>query len=103
VHFTDWKGCRGVVRFPQQLVTLGRSLSPPVPSDPAVVAAVRARPALLVQGMRDTALLPRYTVSAFQLDYPDAPVVRLSDVGHFTPEDAPETVLALLDLFLQST
>ncbi|GAA3680243.1 alpha/beta fold hydrolase [Nonomuraea antimicrobica] len=100
-HFTDREQCRGVIRFPQQIVAPDEP-APPKP-DPAAVAALRAKPALLVQGMRDTALLPRYTVPAFRLGYPTAPVVELADVGHFTPEDAPQTLLALLELFLQSS
>ncbi|NIH86510.1 alpha/beta fold hydrolase [Amycolatopsis granulosa] len=102
-HFTGRAQCRGVIRFPQQLVAPDPDAPAPAPPDPAAVAALRGKPALLVQGMRDTALLPRYTVPAFRLGYPGAPVVELPQAGHFTPEDAPETLLALLDLFLQTT
>jgi haloalkane dehalogenase len=30
-------------------------------------------------------------------------VVEIPDAGHFPTEDAPQTLLALLDLFLQTT
>ncbi|WP_394825596.1 hypothetical protein [Pendulispora albinea] len=51
-------------------------------------------------GEDDTALLPRYVVPAFRLGFPDSPVIELPDAGHFTAEDALETLLALLELFL---
>lgn len=94
--------CRGVIRFPRQLVAPDPADAPPAP-DPAAVAAVRTKPAMLVEGMRDTALIPRYMIAAFSEAYPDAPVIELPDAGHFTPEDAPETLLALLELFLKTT
>jgi cis-3-alkyl-4-acyloxetan-2-one decarboxylase len=53
--------------------------------------------------MRDTALLPKYVIPAFKLSYPDAPVVEIPGAGHFPTEDAPETLLALLELFLQTS
>jgi pimeloyl-ACP methyl ester carboxylesterase len=67
------------------------------------VAAVRVLPAMLAVGMRDTALLPKYVIPAFKLSYPDAPVVEIPGAGHFPTEDAPETLLALLELFLQTS
>ncbi|WP_370266591.1 alpha/beta fold hydrolase [Streptomyces sp. V4I8] len=101
-HFTDRAACQGVLRFPQQLVAPDPDVAPS-PPNPDAVEALRAKPAVLVEGMRDTALLPRYVIPAFQLAYPDAPVIELPDVGHFPSEDAPETLLALLQLFLQTT
>ncbi|MFF3228847.1 alpha/beta fold hydrolase [Nocardia suismassiliense] len=102
-HFTDRAQCRGVIRFPQQLVAPDPDAPTPQPPDAEAVTALRGKPALLVQGMRDTALLPGYTMPAFHLGYPSAPIIELPEAGHFTSEDAPETLLALLALFLQTT
>ncbi|CAM4207355.1 alpha/beta fold hydrolase [Nocardia ninae] len=100
-HFTDRAECRGVIRFPQQIVAAG--MKPPLPEpDPSAAAALRAKPAVLLEGMRDTALLPRYIIPAFRATFPDAPVIELPDAGHFPQEDAPEAVLAALELFLQT-
>ena len=57
---------------------------------------------MVVEGMDDAALIPRHMIPAFRLAYPVAPVIELLGAGHFTPEDAPETLLALLQLFLQT-
>ena len=90
-----------MIKFPRQLVAPepDPALQPP---DPDAVAALRAKPAMLVEGMDDTALIPRHMIPAFRLAYPDAPVIELPKAGHFTPEDAPGTLLALLQLFLQT-
>lgn len=106
-HFTGRADCRGVIRFPQQLVA-PQSITPDPdavypPVDPDAIAAVRAKPAMLVEGMRDTALLPRHMIPAFQATFPHAPVIELPDAGHFTPEDAPETLLALVKAFMKFT
>lgn len=53
--------------------------------------------------MRDTALVPEYVIPSFRPAYPDAPVVEMPSAYHFPAEDAPETLLALLELFLQTT
>src|SRR5690242_12445595 len=61
--------CRGVIKFPQQLVVPepDPALGPP---DPDAVAALRAKPAMPVEGMRDTALIPRHTIPAFPARLP---------------------------------
>ncbi|MFE9579166.1 alpha/beta fold hydrolase [Nocardia sp. NPDC006044] len=101
-HFTDRAECLGAIRFPQQVVAPGPKPSLPEP-DPAAAAAVRAKPAILLEGMQDTALLPRYIIPAFRAAFPDAPVIELPNAGHFPQEDTPDAVLAALELFLQTT
>ncbi|MGV9674122.1 alpha/beta fold hydrolase [Nocardia sp. NPDC003482] len=99
-HFDGPAACRGVIRFPQQVVAPGEP-APPAP-DPDAVAALRAKPAVLVEGMRDTALLPAHIIPAFRLAFPDAPVLELPHAGHFTAEDTPGELLAALELFLHT-
>jgi cis-3-alkyl-4-acyloxetan-2-one decarboxylase len=105
--FTSRDECRGVIRFPQQLVdpqSIPPDPGPVYPQiDPGAIDAVRAKPAILVEGMRDTALLPHHMIPAFAATFPTAPIIELPDAGHFTPEDAPQTLLALLQLFLHTT
>jgi haloalkane dehalogenase len=106
-HFSSRAECRGVIRFPLQLVA-PQSITPDPDAvypaiDPDAIAAVRSKPAMLVEGMRDTALMPHHMIPAFRATFPTAPVIEVPDAGHFTPEDAPETLLALLQLFLHAT
>lgn len=106
----DWGGPIGTgfaLRHPDR-VTRQQLVAPdpadrPAPPDPAAVTALRAKPAVLVEGMRDTALLPRHIIPAFRLAYPDAPVIELPHAGHFTPEDAPQELLAALEMFLHTS
>lgn len=53
--------------------------------------------------MRGTALLPEYMIPAFRLNDSDAPVIEIPGAGHFPTEDTPQTLLALLELFLQTS
>jgi haloalkane dehalogenase len=94
--------CRGVIAFPRQVLQGPEGPQPDAPPMEAVTV-VRGLPAMLAVGMRDTALLAKYVIPAFKLSYPDAPVVEIPGAGHFPTEDAPETLLALLELFLQTS
>ncbi|MEU0412172.1 hypothetical protein ABZ307_30720 [Streptomyces griseorubiginosus] len=51
----------------------------------------------------NTALPPEYGIPSFRPAYPSAPVVEIPSAGHFPAEDAPETLPALLELFVQTT
>jgi len=39
----------------------------------------------------------------FQSLFPDGPITRLAEAGHFCQEDAPETIVALIQQFIQMT
>lgn len=60
------------------------------------------RPALLVWGMRDWCFRPD-CLERFEHAWPRAEVQRLTDVGHWVLEDAPEVALAAVERFLAST
>jgi cis-3-alkyl-4-acyloxetan-2-one decarboxylase len=100
-HFTDRAACRGAIRFPQQLVEPGPA--PASPPDPVAVAALLAKPALLIVGTQDSALLARHVIAAFRAAYLDAPAIEMPSAGHFPSEDAPDAVLAALQMFLHAT
>lgn len=92
--------CRGAIAFPQEAVTGGTlqyaaELSSGVP-------AIRTKPAMLIEAMCDRGLPPEVAIRWFKALFPGAPVLRLGQVGHFAQEDAPETLLALIHLFLRA-
>lgn len=58
-------------------------------------------PALLVWGMRDWCFRPE-CLDRFAAAWPQAEIHRLSDVGHWVVEDAPEEARRLVSDFLQS-
>lgn len=98
-HFQSRADCLGVIRFPQQIVAPDLT-APSAPIDPAALAAIRRKPAMLAYGMQDRALLPEHMIPIFRAGFPDAPIIELANAGHFCQEDAPETLIALLQQFL---
>lgn len=64
---------------------------------------VRAKPAMLAEGMADQAMPPALVIDDFRRLFPKAPIVELENVGHFCQEDAPKTLVALIDQFIQMT
>jgi len=59
------------------------------------------QPTLIVWGMRDPAL-SEVVLAGIERDIPHAAIVRLPDVGHFVPEEAPEELAAAIEEFLAS-
>ena len=64
---------------------------------------VRSKPAMLAEGMKDKAMPPALVMSDFKRLFPDGPIVQLQNAGHFCQEDAPETLVALIHMFIQMT
>jgi cis-3-alkyl-4-acyloxetan-2-one decarboxylase len=100
-HFSTPADCKGAIEFPLD-VALGR-IAPYVREGFAGVPALRSKPAMLAEGMNDQAIPPELTIADFKALYPRGPVVPLEGVGHFCQEDAPETLVALIQLFIQMT
>ena len=88
---------KGAIEFPVDIFT-GRAKLFEV-GDAVSVAAIKQKPVMLAEGMRDRALPATATIAQF----PDAPVVELSQAGHFCQEDAPETLVVLIEQFIQQT
>jgi haloalkane dehalogenase len=70
---------------------------------PREVEAVRAKPAMQAEGMRDRAILPDIVVQHFRAAFPLGAVVELPNAGHFCQEDQPEVLTALIEQFMQLT
>jgi len=64
--------------------------------------ALKAKPAMLAEGMCDGAIPPALAIADFKGLWPDGPVVELPGVGHFCQEDAPEILVPLILGFMQS-
>ncbi len=57
------------------------------------------RPTLIVWGMRDPALPPS-VLASIERDIPHAKIVRLDDVGHFVPDEAPAELAQAIESFI---
>ena len=64
---------------------------------------VRSKPAMLAEGMKDKAMPPALVMSDFKRLFPNGPVVEIEKAGHFCQEDASETLVALIQMFIQMT
>jgi haloalkane dehalogenase len=102
--FPTVEECKGALKFPRCIAapeTAEYMLE--LASVPGALEAVRSKPAMCVSGEADRAVPPAFVVACFKDMWPEGPVVSLPGVGHFLQEDAPETVTALIELFIQMT
>ena len=92
--------CIGGVSFPLDVVTgkMAQIEEPP----PEGVEALFGKPAMLAEGMRDQAIPPEVAIEVFRSMFGDRPVVELPRAGHFCQEDAPETLVSLIQQFVQA-
>ena len=71
-------------------------------SPAAGLPALKAKPAMLAEGMRDKAIPPAMAIADFEGVWPGRPIVRMPDAGHFCQEDVPDTLVALIEQFIQA-
>ena len=90
--------CKGAIEFPLDLA-LGR-IRDFVREGAAGVAALRDKPALMIEGMLDRAIPPELALADFAGLWPKAPVIQVAGAGHYIQEDAPEVVVPALQTFL---
>jgi haloalkane dehalogenase len=91
----------GALEFPLDAY-LGRVTSY-VTEGAAGIAALKQKPAMLAEGMKDRAIPPDVAIADFKAMWPEGPIVELPNAGHFCQEDAPETLVALIQQFIQMT
>jgi cis-3-alkyl-4-acyloxetan-2-one decarboxylase len=90
--------CKGAIEFPLDLA-LGR-IRDFVREGAPGVAALRDKPALMIEGMQDRAIPPALALADFSGLWPNAPVIEVPNAGHYIQEDAPEVVIPALQTFL---
>ena len=98
--FPTKEDCIGAIEFP--LDVLQGRIVPYLAEGFALLDNLKSKPAMLAVGMKDRAIAPAVQVADFKGIWPDGPVVTLPNAGHFSQEDAPDVVIALLQLFVQS-
>jgi haloalkane dehalogenase len=99
-HFRSKEDCKGAINFPLDFVT-GRVKFQTAGAP--VLDAVRRKPAMLAEGLRDRAILPETVLTHFRTGFPAGAVVELENAGHFCQEDEPAILVALIEQFLQLT
>ncbi len=99
--FENKEECKGAIEFPLD-VALQR-VANYVKEGAGGVEELQKKPAMLAEGMRDRAIPPERAITDFKTLFPNGPIVELENVGHFCQEDAPETLVALIQQFIQIT
>jgi len=99
--FPNKAACVGAIEFPLDAL-LGR-IVPYVREGFPFIDNLKAKPAMLAVGMKDRGIAPEVQIADFRGIWPDRPIVELPGAGHFSQEDVPDTIVALIQLFIQST
>ena len=101
--FENSAECKGAIEFPLDAY-LGRAQAWwRTAITPQMREAVRAKPAMLVDGLKDRAIYPPAAIALFETMWPGAPVTKLPHAGHFCQEDAPEIIVPLIRQFVALT
>ena len=96
--FSTPADCKGAIEFPLDLA-LGR-IRDFVRAGAAGVPAVKAKPAIMIEGMLDRAIPPGLAIADFKGLWPDGTVIEVPGAGHYIQEDAPEAAIAAIQAFL---
>lgn len=99
--FPDPAACLGAIEFPLDMHH-GR-IRDYVRAGATGVPAIRTKPAMLVEGLRDRAIPPALAMADFRGLWPSGPVHELPTAGHYCQEDAPAEIVALIGRFLDAT
>jgi len=98
--FASPADCRGAIGWARGFVAGAHRFETP---DAAADRAIRAKPALAIWGEADRTLHAEHFLPLFAQLFPTAPVHRLTGVGHYCIEDAPDVVAALIASFVRQT
>jgi cis-3-alkyl-4-acyloxetan-2-one decarboxylase len=93
--------CVGAIEFPLDAL-LGRMV-PYVREGFPLIDKLKEKPAMLAVGMKDKGIAPDVQIADFRGIWPDRPIIELPGAGHFSQEDVPDTIVALIQLFIQSS
>jgi haloalkane dehalogenase len=97
--FPSREQCKGAIEFP--LDVAHSRITDFVREGASGVEVIRAKSAMLAEGMEDQAMPPQLVIWDFKALFPEGPVVELEGVGHYCQEDAPQTLVALVQQFIQ--
>src|SRR6266851_1616738 len=102
--FPTFEECRAAIAFPLEGLHLERIRETLVSALPGLFKLGQAGvPAMMIEGMRDRAIWPHVAIAGFRAFFPRGTVHELADAGHFIQEDAPETVVPLIEEFCLRT
>jgi cis-3-alkyl-4-acyloxetan-2-one decarboxylase len=99
-RFADPSDCLGAIGWAKGFAIGEHHFEVP---DATAKREIQSKPALAVWGMDDRTLAAEHFLPLFDELFPSAPVLKLSGVGHYSFEDAPEAIAAIINSFLTQT
>ena len=97
-RFESASDCAGPIGWAQGFAAGAHRFEAP---DDAAVRAIAGKPACAIWGLADRTLNAAHFLPLFTDLFPRAAVHTLPGVGHYSPEDAPEVITALIAQLLQ--
>jgi len=99
--FPDRASCKGAIGFPLDFYLKRAHAYVAEGMATGNLDALKRKPAMLAVGMQDRAMHPQNIIADFEKLFPDGPITRLPNAGHYCQEDAPEVLVALIHQFIQ--
>jgi pimeloyl-ACP methyl ester carboxylesterase len=102
--FPTIEECRAAIAFPLEGLHLDRIRDTMLGALPGLYKLGQTGiPAMMIEGMHDRAIWPHMAMAGFRAFFPTGTVHELGGAGHFIQEDAPETVVPLIEEFCTRT
>ena len=99
--FPTPESCKGAKAFPLNTMNPACfSYLETAMKQPGAIEALRTKPAMSVMGEEDRTLPPILAEGMFREVWADAPFITLPGVGHYAQEDAPRTLVAMIEQFV---
>jgi haloalkane dehalogenase len=101
--FPTPESCKGAKAFPMNTMNpAGFTYLEEAIKQPGITEALREKPAMAVMGEHDRTLPKILAEGMFREIWEDAPFITLPGVGHFAQEDAPITLVSMIEQFVRS-
>ena len=98
--FTSPAECAGAIGWAKGVATGAHRFEVP---DAQAMREIQSKPALAIWGLADRTLHAEHCLPLFSALFPDASVHKLTGVGHYCLEDAPDLIAAHVTAFLRYT
>ena len=99
--FPTPESCRGALAFPRAIANPKTFEFFNEMAEKHDINVLKTIPAMCIVGEEDRAMPSEWVKFRFRSFWPNGPVISLPGVGHYLQEDAPETVSALVEQFIQ--
>jgi cis-3-alkyl-4-acyloxetan-2-one decarboxylase len=99
-RYADPADCLGAIGWAKGYASGEHRFETP---DADTTRQIRSKPALAIWGMADRTLGAQHFLPLFEALFPAARIHRLEGVGHYSFEDAPETIAEIIGDFLAET